>query len=60
MTDIYNNNMWQSQVENEHYSYQFYTTFQNLQCRNSVIYDLIKVKFNFHNLLSFHEPTTNF
>ena len=29
--------MWQLQVENEHYSYQFYTTFQNLQCRNSVI-----------------------
>ena len=22
--------MWQSQVENEHYSYQFYTIFQNL------------------------------
>ena len=25
--------MWQSQVEKKHYSYQFYTTFQNLQCR---------------------------
>ena len=52
--------MWQLQVEIEHYSYQFYTAFQTLQCRNPVIKDFIKVKFNFNNLLSFHESTTNF
>ena len=36
--------MWQSQVENEHYSYHFLTPFLSSHCCNSVNKPPIKLK----------------
>ena len=46
--------MWQSQVENEHYSYYFLTTFLTLHCSDSVNKQGIELKIDFQYLLSMY------
>ena len=52
-TVIYNYNMWQSQVESEHYSYQILTAFSDSALYNSRLKEAMALQFVVEIVLPF-------